>query len=194
VTIPRRSDIQAPSPVEGILDRLEKVRRSGQGWLSLCPAHPDRFRSLSIREGEDGRVLVNCFRGCTFSEIARALQLDEREFFPPQEPDQLRVLRSAAPVQLAPSVAEVLVSSGEFAESWELAKLLCIQEPAQIRQDVLASWDYISDRYNVPAILELVALVKGVALFRHARPERAHEPRERLRAVRKLLRELERVA
>src|SRR5262249_32479175 len=37
------------------------------GWYGMakCPAHDDRNPSLSIGEGKDGQVLVNCFAGCS---------------------------------------------------------------------------------------------------------------------------------
>ena len=44
---------------------LLNARRIGQGkWQGRCPAHADRSPSLSVAEGQDGRVLVHCFAGC----------------------------------------------------------------------------------------------------------------------------------
>jgi len=55
---------------------LVQARRSGAGtWQARCPAHADRSPSLSIRQGEDGRVLVHCFAGCTIAAILAALKL-----------------------------------------------------------------------------------------------------------------------
>ena len=34
-------------------------RKAGCGWTALCPAHDDRAPSLSIRDAEDGRILVH---------------------------------------------------------------------------------------------------------------------------------------
>jgi hypothetical protein len=53
------------------LDRC--ARRSGSGWLVLCPVHEDRRPSLSIRD-LNGRVLVHCFAGCTGSSVIEALR------------------------------------------------------------------------------------------------------------------------
>jgi len=45
-------------------------RCNGKGkWLARCPAHDDQNPSLSIREGDDGKVLVHCFAGCPTDEI-----------------------------------------------------------------------------------------------------------------------------
>ena len=58
------------------------ARRSGQGWSSKCPAHPDRTPSLSIREGADGRVLLKCFAGCSPEGIVAALGIRMSDLFP----------------------------------------------------------------------------------------------------------------
>ena len=65
--------------LDGVLTRLTQVRRSGKGWMARCPAHEDRNPSLSIREGDDGTILLHCFAGCAFDDIARALNLSPRK-------------------------------------------------------------------------------------------------------------------
>ena len=60
--------------LQDVLSRLHGVRRSGSGWQAFCPAHDDRkTRSLSVREGQDGRVLIHCFANCTYRQIVEAL-------------------------------------------------------------------------------------------------------------------------
>lgn len=55
------------------LDRLDRAgaemrERNGE-WRGRCPVHGgDRPDTLSVKQGRD-RVLVRCFRGCTFEEI-----------------------------------------------------------------------------------------------------------------------------
>ena len=69
-----------------LLDRLEKVRKTGSGrWLACCPAHDDRRPSLALRELDDGRVLVHCFAGCSAHEVVSAVGLDLSDLFPPRE-------------------------------------------------------------------------------------------------------------
>ena len=42
--------------------RLHRAKQTGPGrWLASCPAHDDRRASLSIRELDDGTVLIRCF-------------------------------------------------------------------------------------------------------------------------------------
>lgn len=69
------------------------ARRTGAGkWQARCPAHRDKNPSLSIAAGQDGRVLLYCFRGCSLLEILAALGLAPRDLFegPPPTPEQLR--------------------------------------------------------------------------------------------------------
>jgi hypothetical protein len=39
---------------------------------------------LSVREGEDGRVLVHCFGGCSVDQILVAVGMDMNDLFPPK--------------------------------------------------------------------------------------------------------------
>lgn len=74
------------TPAERLLERLEAVRETGPGrWLARCPSHEDGRPSLSIREGDDGRVLAHCFAGCPVEEIVSAVGLELSDLFPPRE-------------------------------------------------------------------------------------------------------------
>jgi DNA primase len=62
---------------EAILERLQKVRRTGdRRWLACCPAHDDRGPSLSLRELDDGRLLLHCFAGCAAHDVVAAAGLE----------------------------------------------------------------------------------------------------------------------
>ena len=39
-------------------------RKAGGGWMARCPAHDDRDAEPSIRDADDGKVLVRCHAGC----------------------------------------------------------------------------------------------------------------------------------
>jgi hypothetical protein len=67
--------------VQDFLDRLDRVKKSGVGWTARCPAHEDRHASLSVGEGDDGRVLLKCFAGCTAEAIVAAMGLMMRDLF-----------------------------------------------------------------------------------------------------------------
>lgn len=83
----RHHGIEHPAlAAEELLARLEAVRRNGEGrWMARCPAHGDKGPSLSVREGEDGRILLHCFSGCSFSEIVTALGVEPQQLFPPSD-------------------------------------------------------------------------------------------------------------
>jgi hypothetical protein len=65
-----------------LIDRLERVRQTAPGrWLAKCPAHQDRSPSLSIRELDDGRVLVHDFGGCGTDDVLAAVGLQMSDLF-----------------------------------------------------------------------------------------------------------------
>ena len=63
--------------LDSILDRLWGVRRSGRGFKARCPAHEDRIASLSVTPSDDGKILLYCHAGCSYSEILEALSEGE---------------------------------------------------------------------------------------------------------------------
>ena len=72
--------------VDALLSRLENVKRTGAGrWIARCPAHEDRRASLSIRELEDGQVLVHDFAGCSVEEVLSAASVKISALFPERE-------------------------------------------------------------------------------------------------------------
>ena len=58
------------------------AKKSGAGYAVCCPAHEDSTPSLSLSEGTDGRVLVNCFSGCKPEEICASLGIKIADLFP----------------------------------------------------------------------------------------------------------------
>lgn len=69
-------------PLNVLLSRLDRVRKSGRGWTAKCPAHEDRTASLSVAAGDDGRVLAHCFAGCSAADVASAAGLTLADLFP----------------------------------------------------------------------------------------------------------------
>ncbi|MCL5979779.1 MAG: virulence-associated protein E [Gammaproteobacteria bacterium] len=70
------------TPINRILHRLEKVKRTAPDkWIALCPAHSDKRPSLSIKQADDGRVLLKCWTGCGAAEIVSALGLSLADLF-----------------------------------------------------------------------------------------------------------------
>ena len=73
-------------PTERVLTALREhgaePKPAGSGWTCRCPAHVDRNPSLSIGTGDDGRVLVKCFAGCSADEVVAAIGLTTRDLMP----------------------------------------------------------------------------------------------------------------
>ena len=65
-----------------LLDRLQGVKATApHRWLAKCPGHQDKSPSLSIRELDDGRVLLHDFGGCDTQAVLEALGLTLADLF-----------------------------------------------------------------------------------------------------------------
>ena len=88
--------------VEGLLSRLGGVKKTGQGrWIAKCPAREDKTPSLSIRETEDGKILIHDFGGSDFLDILAAINLRPIQLIPPhlrRDNGYQRGQRAAPPV------------------------------------------------------------------------------------------------
>lgn len=66
-----------------LLSRLERVRQTGPGrWIASCPCREDKRPSMTIRELDDGRVLIHDFGGSSAAEILDAVGLTFSDLFP----------------------------------------------------------------------------------------------------------------
>lgn len=84
--------------VQNFLDKLSGVKQTGSGWQAKCPCrNDDENPSLSIGEGDDGRVLITCHRGiCGAEEICSAVGMKIVELMPPKikDKDQLEFVKA----------------------------------------------------------------------------------------------------
>jgi hypothetical protein len=68
-------------------------RKTGDGWMARCPAHEDRIPSLSIRDGDDAKLLVHCHAGCGQEQVISILRAhglwasNRRRSHPTQRPN-----------------------------------------------------------------------------------------------------------
>ena len=66
-----------------LLERLDRVKECGPGrWMARCPSHEDKSPSLSIREAQDGTILLHDFAGCGAADIVAAVGLQLSDLFP----------------------------------------------------------------------------------------------------------------
>lgn len=69
--------------INDLLSRLDKVKKTGHGrWVAKCPAHADKQPSLSIREMDDGRILLHDFAGCETEAVLQAVGLTFSDLMP----------------------------------------------------------------------------------------------------------------
>jgi hypothetical protein len=133
------------------------ARGHGENISLCCPAHDDRHPSLSVREGDDGRVLAHCFAGCTPEEVFSAIGRTTREFGPTEDVDQ----GEWTPAGSAVAVYSYCDAAGE------LLSQVCRTADKQFRQrrpdpDNASGWRWNLDGvhrvlYRLPEVLAAVA-------------------------------------
>lgn len=73
--------------LDEVLDTLKRTTghqpiKSGSGYITRCPAHDDQNPSLSVAEGNDGRVLLHCHSGCEIEAVCNNLKISILDLFP----------------------------------------------------------------------------------------------------------------
>jgi len=109
-----------------VLRALEGVRRVGDGqWLCFCPVHEKpsngHQRSLSVSQGDDGRVLVHCHSGCRLDQICAALNLKVGDLFSGEPRTSESPKRRAHRIFKTPEDAFAAVTRevrGTFVQAW----------------------------------------------------------------------------
>ena len=115
---------------QALLDRLDAVRQRGTGrWSAKCPAHADQSPSLSIREVDDGRILIYCFAGCDVHAITAALGIELSDLFPERLGHSMRSIkrqRLITPIQ----ALEIINADALFiaVTACDLARQALVQE------------------------------------------------------------------
>jgi len=66
--------------LDDFLSQLNKVKKSGNGYVALCPAHDDKKHSLSVTADKE-KILVKCFVGCSAEAIVDSLGLGMSDLF-----------------------------------------------------------------------------------------------------------------
>jgi len=181
-------------PIDSVLERLEAVRRSGSGWSAKCPAHEDKWPSLSIAEGRDGRVLIFCHSGCPVDTVVGAIGLRVGDLFPRDDTPRRRPQGrrdSHKPAGMPKEAARKLLEAPDFPMTWRIAKTLALMPGPQARLEVLRRWRHYADRCDVGTLLATSYLIRGVAMFTRC-TARGCDDLDVTRAVQRLVRDLER--
>jgi hypothetical protein len=69
--------------LENVLAHFEGARKVGKEYVALCPAHADSKPSLSIGEGDGGKVVLYCHAGCETEDVLQQAGLRMSDLFPP---------------------------------------------------------------------------------------------------------------
>jgi hypothetical protein len=115
---------------QALLDRLDAVRQRGTGrWSAKCPAHADQSPSLSIREVDDGRILIYCFAGCDVHAITAALGIELSDLFPERLGHSLRSMKRQRLIT-ATQALEIINADALFiaVTACDLARQALVQE------------------------------------------------------------------
>ena len=68
-----------------LLSKLDRVKRTGPStWVASCPTREDKRPSMTIRELDDGRILLHDFGGDSVEEILAAIGLTFSDLYPPR--------------------------------------------------------------------------------------------------------------
>lgn len=67
--------------IDEFLRYFEQPKPTRKGWDVRCPAHADTNPSLGVMEGDEGRIVLNCFAGCRPEDICSALGLRLADLF-----------------------------------------------------------------------------------------------------------------
>lgn len=161
---------------EDFLSRLSGVRKTGSGWVARCPCRNDDDNpSLSIGQGDDGRVLVTCHRGisCNVEEICSSVGLTVSNLMPRTDGERVRVPEKPRPPrEVHLPTPKTSTAKPQFIESYDYVdengvllfqKLRYMDENGkktfkQRRPDGKGGWEYsLGDvpkvLYNLPAIM-----------------------------------------
>lgn len=150
-------------PIDLVLGKLQNVKKSGSNWHASCPCrNGDENPSLSVKEADDGTVLMSCHFGspCNVNEICEAMNIKVKDLYPANR-QTVSKPKSKKLVKAYPYVDEDGVLLFE--------KLRYISEDGkktfrQRRPDPDNRGSYIYDLDGVRKVLyNLPAVIKGVA-------------------------------
>ena len=87
-----------PNYVLRVLDRLQGVRETPDGWVARCPCPThggdgeDHTASLRLTSGSDGSLLIICRVGCSTSDVLGSLGLQWRDLYADEGEEPLEAL------------------------------------------------------------------------------------------------------
>ena len=96
-----------------ILSRLEGVKDRDGKYMACCPCHGDSTPSLSVSLGDDNRILLKCFAGCSVEDIVWSMNLTMKDLFADEAPE-MPPQKKTKTYQPATLEAEYLYAGGSL--------------------------------------------------------------------------------
>ena len=120
--------------IDLLLSRLQGVKKikGSDKWVALCPAHDDKTPSLSIRQLEDSRILINCWSGCGAIDVLESIDMNYQHLMP-DDAISYRGIRSKTKnerLAIAESILEML-------PLWQAKSPLTESQKAEVREAFL---------------------------------------------------------
>lgn len=109
----------------------------GRYGLACCPAHQDQRPSLSIANGEDGRLLLKCHAGCSFEDIISSLPqgICSIDQLPPSRQPKERTHHGATDQLIEKIWSRGRRIQGTHGESYLRARSILCRLPKSLRFD-----------------------------------------------------------
>ena len=134
--------------IADILPRLEKVKQTGRNnWMACCPVHEDKHPSMTLTEGDDGKILAKCFAECAFESIVDAVGLGWEPWFPP------KLVSDYSPQVKAPYPAADVLKAVQF-ECLVVATAACnvangVKLTAEDKERLLVAYERITEARRI---------------------------------------------
>lgn len=132
---------------------FKNFQKNGQGYKGLCPLHDDTKPSLSINEGEDGRILVRCMAGCPTDALLSVVGLRMADLMPNAKP------------------RKEIVETYDYRDETGLLLMQAVRyQPKDFRQrcpDLKGGWDWSTKnvRRVLYRLIELIAADPALIVF-----------------------------
>jgi hypothetical protein len=110
-----------------LVEQKGSVFRDGGNWRGRCPAHNDDGRrgDLTFRSGDDGRIVLHCFGGCSARSVVEAMGLQWSDLFSENghSPATRAPMRGTPPKHAYPTINEATEAiqrrlGGSFTAMW----------------------------------------------------------------------------
>lgn len=148
--------------------------------LARCPAHGDKRPSLTLADGNGGRLLLNCKSGCSFTDVLDALRglgiIEGSGSYTPPSPAEIarreaeqRAEAERTERKVMATWTEAVPIQGTIAETYLRGRGITCDLPAMLRFHPEA-WHPTAKRF--PAMVALVEGLPRAAIHRtYLRPD-----------------------